>query len=89
MSHQKIDRLLAPGQTSSSSADCMTWHRRLGHMSEKGMQIMAAGERLPGLNKIDLTFCEDCILGKQKKVSFNKTGPAPKLQKLELVYTDV
>jgi len=85
----KIDHLLAAGQQTSSTADCKTWHRRLGHMSEKGMQVMAAGGRLPGLSKVDLTFCEDCILGKQKKVSFSKTGPAPKLQKLELVHTDV
>ncbi|KAI9195220.1 hypothetical protein LWI28_012848 [Acer negundo] len=42
-----------------------------------------------GLKSIEVDFCESCILGKQKRVSFKKTGRAPTKEKLELVHTDV
>ncbi|GKG08062.1 retrovirus-related pol polyprotein from transposon TNT 1-94 [Tanacetum coccineum] len=34
-------------------------------------------------------FCELCVLGKQKKVTFKKIGHPPKFGKLELVHSDV
>ena len=40
------------------------WHHRLGHMSEKGMQILQSRKLLPGLKQIDLEFCEHCVYGK-------------------------
>nr|GEX32696.1 retrovirus-related Pol polyprotein from transposon TNT 1-94 [Tanacetum cinerariifolium] len=43
------------------------WHQRLGHMSEKGMKILASKGRIPYLQKAVLGFCEPCVLGKQKK----------------------
>ena len=43
-------------------------HHRLGHMSEKGMQILQSRKLLPGLKQIDLEFCEHCVYGKQKRV---------------------
>ena len=45
--------------------------------------------KLPELKSIDFDMCESCILGKQKKVSFLKTGRTPKAEKLELVHTDL
>ncbi|GJY37053.1 retrovirus-related pol polyprotein from transposon TNT 1-94, partial [Tanacetum coccineum] len=65
------------------------WHQRLGHMSEKGMKILASKGRIPDLQKVVVGFCEPCVLGKQKKVSFVKSGNTRKLQRLELVHTDV
>ncbi|GJU84592.1 putative RNA-directed DNA polymerase [Tanacetum coccineum] len=65
------------------------WHQRLGHMSEKGMKILASKGRIPDLKKAVVGFCEPCVLGKQKKVSFIKSGNTRKLQRLELVHTDV
>lgn len=65
------------------------WHQRLGHMSEKGMQLMHSKGKLPGLQSIDLDMCEDCILGKQKRVSFQTSGRTPKKERLELVHSDV
>ncbi|WVZ04917.1 hypothetical protein V8G54_018263 [Vigna mungo] len=54
------------------------WHRRLGHMSEKGMRIMHSKGKLP-----------NCILGKQKRVSFQRSARIPKKERLELVHSDV
>ncbi|GJX02910.1 putative RNA-directed DNA polymerase [Tanacetum coccineum] len=65
------------------------WHQRLGHMSEKGIKILASKGRIPDLQKAVVGFCEPCVLGKQKKVSFVKSGNTRKLQRLELVHTDV
>jgi len=65
------------------------WHQRLGHMSEKGMKLMAAKGKLSSLKHVDVSVCEHYILGKQKKVSFSRTWKTPKVEKLELVHTDV
>ncbi|KAE8695859.1 U-box domain-containing protein 31 [Hibiscus syriacus] len=65
------------------------WHQRLGHMSEKGMKTLLSKGKVPDLKNVDVGLCEDCIFGKQKKVSFTKIGKTPKVERLELVHTDV
>ncbi|KAE8654393.1 hypothetical protein F3Y22_tig00117048pilonHSYRG00173 [Hibiscus syriacus] len=50
------------------------WHQRLGHMSEKWMKTLLSKGKLPDLKNLDVGLCEDCIFGKQKKVSFAKIG---------------
>ena len=72
-----------------ASTDTSLWHRRLGHMSEKGMKMLLSKGKLSELKSIDFNMCESCILGKQKKVSFLKTSKTPKAEKLELVHTDL
>jgi hypothetical protein len=37
------------------------WHKRLGHMSKKGLEILK--NQLPGLKEIDMELCEHCIYG--------------------------
>ena len=44
--------------------DTTMWHHRLGHMSEKGMQILHSRNFLPCLKHVDLKFCENCVYGK-------------------------
>ena len=73
----------------SKGADAALWHHRLGHMSEKGMNILHSRNLLPGLKDVDLDFCENCIYGKQKRVRFLRVGKEKKRKKLELVHTDV
>ena len=65
------------------------WHQRLGHMSEKGMKLMAEKGKLSSLKHVNVGVSEHCIFGKQKKVSFSRAGKTPKVEKLELVRTDV
>ena len=69
-----------------ANTDTSLWHRRLGHISEKGMKMLLSKGKLPKLKSIDFDMCESCILGKQKNVSFLKTGRTPKAEKLELVH---
>ena len=73
----------------NSVEDSKIWHCKLRDMSEKGMKIMTAKGKLGDLKSIDIGLCEDCILGKQKKVTFSKAGRSSKPRKLELIHTDV
>ena len=70
-------------------SDTMLWHNRLGHMSEKGMKVLHSKKVLPGLKCVNMDFCESCVYGKQKRVSFVKIGKENKKEKLELVHTNV
>ena len=72
-----------------ASTDTSLWHRRLGHMSEKGMKMLLLKGKLPELKSIDFDMCESCILGKQKNVNFLKTGRTLKAEKLELVHINL
>ncbi|XP_075110572.1 uncharacterized protein LOC142181555 [Nicotiana tabacum] len=53
------------------------------------MKLLAYKKKLSNLKHVELGLCEDCIYGKQKRVSFSKLGRTPKKEKLELVHTDV
>lgn len=55
----------------AASAKSDLWHRRLGHMSEKGMKVFLSKGKLP-LKIVELNLCESCIFRKQKSVSFSK-----------------
>jgi hypothetical protein len=74
---------------SSTGVDIELWNHRLGHMSEKGMQILHKRNWLPDLKQIDLDFCEHCVYGKQKRVRFLRVGKEKKSERLELVHTYV
>ena len=57
--------------TSSIKDHTRLWHARLGYMREKGMIILSKQGLLgrEGMDKLD--FCDHCMFGKQKKVSFS------------------
>ncbi|KAL0366108.1 UNVERIFIED_CONTAM: Retrovirus-related Pol polyprotein from transposon TNT 1-94 [Sesamum radiatum] len=59
--------------TASVSVDdkASLWHRRLGHISLKGLDLLHKNGLLPDKFK-DLNFCDDCVLGKQHKFWFTK-----------------
>ena len=55
-----------------SVSNSTLWHNRLGHMSIKGMKIVAVKGVLKGLKSVDISLCESYVMGKQKQVSFMK-----------------
>ena len=64
------------------------WHRRLAHMSEKRLQILAKKSLIPFAKGMSLNPCDFCLFGKQHRVSFN----IPSTRKpniLDFVYSDV
>lgn len=65
------------------------WHKRLGHMSEKGLEILAKNH-LPNIKGQPLESCEDCLAGKQHRVSFQRSDDAKRRKHiLDLVHSDV
>jgi hypothetical protein len=50
------------------------WHRRLAHMSEKGLQILAKKSLIPFAKGMPLNSCDYCLFGKQHRVSFHKSS---------------
>ena len=58
--------------SSSSNADLTRlWHAYLGHMSEKGMTFLSKRGLLCSEGRGKLDFCDHCVFGKQKRVSFS------------------
>jgi len=55
------------------------WHRRLIHISEKGLNCLAKKDMLPGLKNAYLEKCSHYMVGKQTKVSFKKHLPPENL----------
>ena len=62
-----IDYSISVASTKTGAA---LWHHRLGHMTEKGMQILHSRKLHPDLKQVSLQFCENCVYGKHKRVRF-------------------
>ncbi|KAL2653778.1 hypothetical protein R1flu_021906 [Riccia fluitans] len=56
--------------TASQEEMALLWHRRLGHMSKKGMEVLYKQDLLSGLKSSKLEFCEHCVFGKHKRSAF-------------------
>ena len=58
----------------STEIGAALWHHRLGHMGEKGMQILHSRKVLLDLKQVSLEFLENYVYGKQKRVKFLRVG---------------
>ena len=65
------------------------WHKRLAHMSLKGMEILSKKNFLPDVAGMNMKPCVDCLAGKQHKVAFHTCSPSRRRNTLDLVHTDV
>ncbi|KAK3043083.1 hypothetical protein RJ639_001198 [Escallonia herrerae] len=77
---------------SVSGLDCEGYFVAFGEKQWKvikGSMAVARGERvrtlytLSGMKNIQLDFCEGCVYGKQKRVSFQRDGKEKKIERLE------
>lgn len=59
------------------------WHSRLGHIGQKGIDVLAKKGCFGDSIVSDIQFCEDCVKGKTHKVSF---GPAQHVTRDKLDY---
>nr|XP_027104323.1 uncharacterized protein LOC113725378 [Coffea arabica]XP_027104350.1 uncharacterized protein LOC113725401 [Coffea arabica] len=77
--------------TSSLSYTDITklWHMRLGHMSGKGLDILSKRGLLCGQSTGPLEFCEHCIFGKQKRVSFSSPAIHKTKGTLDYIHSDL
>ncbi|BBG96644.1 hypothetical protein Prudu_005502 [Prunus dulcis] len=66
------------------------WHKRLDHMSEKGLQILAKREAPTGMKKgMPLKSCMHCLAGKHHRASFQHGHAQRKPNVLDVVYSNV
>ena len=70
-------------------SDSELWHKILGHMTQRGMYILAEKDLLPEVKGIHIEKCVECLAGKQKRVAFHSRPPMRRERALELVYTDM
>ena len=65
------------------------WHQRLGHMSLKGMKLLARADHIPVSDFTGFDFCEHCLYGRHARSSHKKNVPRRLSEKLALVHSDV
>lgn len=70
------------------SDDTALWHRRLGHMSQRNMDILVKKGILDRKKISTLEMCEDCIFGKAKRVSFDLATHDTK-DRLDYIHSDL
>ncbi|GJY92265.1 gag-pol polyprotein [Tanacetum coccineum] len=73
---------------SPSHRVAVTWHQKLGHMSEQGMKILVERKLLHGLTNVSLPLCEHCVISKQHHLKL-KTSNSRSVSLLKLVHSDV
>ena len=71
-----------------NEASTELWHKWLGHMSEKGLQVLARKKLLP-VKRTLLLPCTHCLFGKQSRVAFRRFHSRRKPDILDLVHSDV
>jgi hypothetical protein len=64
----------------------MLWHQRLGHIREKGLQVLH-GQGMANFS-LDFDFYEHCLYGKHNRVRFSCRVTREK-KILQLVHSDV
>ncbi|CAL8080138.1 unnamed protein product [Prunus armeniaca] len=65
-------------------------NKMLGHISQKGLQELHKQGLLEGVSSCKLDFCEYCVLGKQRKVSFTSSSADNRSkEQLSYIHSDV
>ena len=68
------------------------WHRRFGHLGERGLCTLKKDGLVNGLDydvSKEIDFCESCVSGKIHRSSFPKSGRERAKEPLGLVHSDV
>jgi hypothetical protein len=68
-----IGNIVSSISLDSTGVNKTLWHHRLGHMSEKGMNILHKRNLFLYLKQIDLDLCEHCVYGKIRESDFSKS----------------
>ena len=69
--------------------DIELWHKRLGHISEKGLLALVKKQLLPDLQGASLKTCDVCLAGKTHRVAFHTLPPHRRSNVIDLIHTDV
>lgn len=63
------------------------WHKKLAHISERRLHELNKQGLLETFNVGKLSFCEQCLLGKVKRVKFTKSDKNTS-EKLDYIHSD-
>ena len=73
-----------------TSSSIELWHKRLGHISEKGLHSLAHKDLLPEVKGMTFRLCVDCLAGKQHRVAFCiSSTPHRANDMIDLVHIDI
>jgi len=87
MLHANFSKEIINAMDDKSSVEL--WHKKLAHMSEKGLAILAKKNLLSGMRNADLKKCTHCLAGKQNRVFFKSSPSTRKPCILDIVHSDV
>ncbi|GAA0175662.1 hypothetical protein LIER_28792 [Lithospermum erythrorhizon] len=79
---------ICKGELNIVQSSLKLWHSKLGHMSIKGLNILVKQGAIPDLDDSDIDTCTHCIIGKQHRVTFNKSNTR-KTKIMQMMYSDV
>ena len=65
------------------------WHRRLGHINEKGLQALARKQILQNLQGMPFKTCDHCLVGKSHRVAFHTCPPFRRPNVIDVIHIDV
>jgi GAG-pre-integrase domain len=67
------------------------WHLRYDHLHHGDLQKLSKKRMVHGLSEIDYIekFCEECVLGKHLRHSFQKKAEYRTTDHLTLIHTDI
>lgn len=57
----------------SSKDETQLWHSMLDHVGQKGLDVLVKKGYIDSTKVSEIKFCEDCVIGKTLKVSFDPT----------------
>ena len=86
-----MEAKLQKGEINAAQRDVSIelWHKRLSHISEKGLQTLDRKLFLPNLQSMPLKTCDHCLVGKAHRVAFHTYPPSRRLNVIDLIHTDV
>jgi len=84
--HHEADASIA--LASPAKEKTMMWHKKLGHMSKKGLKILSDQKLLLALTKVTLPFYEHYVTSKQHRLKFGTSTTKSKCI-LDLINSDV
>ena len=88
----KLQAQIVGHKMSVADQDCSPdfWHRRLGHIIRKSLEVLVKGKHIPNLKNTQPELCTDCLVHKKHRVSFlKKIAPLKRTRGLKLVNTNV
>jgi len=64
--------IIGDASTATEKEDTtILWHTRLGHISERGLQVLHKRSALTGIKYCKLDLYKFCIMGRQRRVAFS------------------